>query len=155
MEPQQPASWVSLGIMQGAPPPRDKRVTTANVQEAPFNRWGFGHVRDLIPTARIGRGDGPVYEFMHDLSDLDGFAFVSEGREWTWRQMLDTTHTDGIVVVRDDAVIYEWYVEGFTPDQTHLLMSVSKSLTSPSVAGPTAHGSPANRRSAPTTSPSR
>lgn len=129
MEPVVPASWVDLGLMQGSPPPPDKRATLANWQRPPFNRWAFAHVRELIPTARIHRGDGPVYEFMHDLRDLDDFTFEHEGRTWTWREMVNSTYTDGIVVVRDDAIIYEWYVEGFTPDHTHLLQSVSKSLT--------------------------
>ena len=48
-----------LGLMQGTPPVGDALVTLANWQDPPFNRWGFQHVRDLIPTARIARGDGP------------------------------------------------------------------------------------------------
>lgn len=120
---------MSQGLMMGTPPPPGKRVTLAGWQNPPGNRWSFGHVRELIPTARISRGDGPVYEFMHDIRDLDGFTFENGSREWTWRQMLDTTYTDGIVVVHDDAIIFEWYTEGFAREQTHLLQSVSKSIT--------------------------
>ena len=36
----------------------------ANWQDAGVCEWAFGHVRELIPTERIGRGAGPV-------SDLD------------------------------------------------------------------------------------
>ena len=35
----------------------------------------------------------------------------------------------GLCVLQDDKVVYEYYVDPMTPDDTHLLMSVSKSLT--------------------------
>ena len=38
-----------LGLMVGSPPPEPALVTLANWQDPPFNRWGFQHVRDLIP----------------------------------------------------------------------------------------------------------
>ena len=43
----------------GAPPFPDSLATLANWQEPPFNRWAFQHVRELIPSARIARGDRP------------------------------------------------------------------------------------------------
>ena len=54
-------SAADLGLMSGPPPfDADRLVTLANWQEAPFNRWAFQHVAELIPTARIPRGEGPV-----------------------------------------------------------------------------------------------
>ena len=48
-------------LMTGAPPiPAERRVTLANWQDPPFNRWGFQHIRDLIPTARVRRCDGTM-----------------------------------------------------------------------------------------------
>jgi hypothetical protein len=48
--------------MAGPPPfAPGARVTLANWQDPPFNRWAFQHVRELIPTARISRGDGPAW----------------------------------------------------------------------------------------------
>ena len=38
----------------------DEPVTLANWRQAPFNRWSFQHVGQLVPSARIDRGDGPV-----------------------------------------------------------------------------------------------
>ena len=48
-------------VMQGFPPPPDQRVTLANWQTPPFNRWAFQHVREVVPTARVPRGHGPVF----------------------------------------------------------------------------------------------
>ena len=50
------------GLMAGPPPfAPGSRVTLANWQDPPFNRWAFQHVRELIPTARISRGSGPPW----------------------------------------------------------------------------------------------
>ena len=44
--------------------------------------------------------------------------------------MLDETFTDGLMVVHDGAVLFEHYGGSMRSTDTHLLMSVSKSLTS-------------------------
>ncbi len=120
--------------MQGSPPPPDKLVTLANWQEPPFNRWGFLHIRDLIPTAQISRGAGPVAELEHDPREIDAVAFRLRGRDWTVASMLDATYTDGLLVLHRGRIVDERYVDGMGPDTTHLLMSVSKSVTA-TVAG--------------------
>ena len=60
-----------LGLMAGPPPFDPQRlVTLANWQEPPFNRWGFQHVSELIPSARIRRGDGLVWRLPARERDL-------------------------------------------------------------------------------------
>src|SRR6185437_7378344 len=48
-----PPTAVELALMAGTPPAGDALVTLDNWQLPPWNRWGFQHVRELIPTARI------------------------------------------------------------------------------------------------------
>jgi hypothetical protein len=45
-------------LMSGFPPSAESRVTLANWQDPPYNRWSFQHLRELIPTQRISRGHG-------------------------------------------------------------------------------------------------
>ena len=46
-------------LMQGFPPPPGARVTLANWQEPPFNRWSFSHMRELAYLAHFpGFGSG-------------------------------------------------------------------------------------------------
>jgi hypothetical protein len=123
-----------LGLMQGTPAPADRLVTLENWQDPPFNRWGFQHVRDLIPTARIPRGDGPVWRLPRAELDLSGLSYRSRRRTLTVDRMLEATATDGFMILHEGRVITERYLNGMTPDTTHLLMSVSKSITS-TVAG--------------------
>ena len=129
-----PAPGPKLGLMRGSPPPPDELVTLDNWQDPPFNRWGFLHVRNLIPTARISRGGGPASELGPDPHDLGAVAFTVDQERWTVAQMLDATSTDGFLVVHRGRVVDERYVDGARPDTMHLLMSVSKSVTA-TVAG--------------------
>jgi len=121
--------------MTGAPPfPPQSRVTLANWQDPPFNRWAFQHVRELIPTARIARGDGPAWPLPRAERDVLGLRFEDSGRELSVAELLAETYTDGFLVLHQGQVVAEHYFNGLAPDVPHLLMSVSKSVTS-AVAG--------------------
>ena len=66
-------------------------VTTENWLEPPYNRWAFRHVPDLVRTAPISRGSGPVRELPRAERDLDGFSFDHGGRTYTLAGMLAET----------------------------------------------------------------
>jgi CubicO group peptidase (beta-lactamase class C family) len=123
-----------LGLMEGMPPLPERLVTLENWQDPPFNRWGFQHIRDLIPTARIPRSSGPVWRLPRAERDLDDLVFRSGRRRMTLETMLSETATDGYLVLHRGRIVMERYFNGLRPDTTHLLMSVSKSVTS-TVAG--------------------
>jgi len=123
------------GLMTGAPPfPPGTAVTLANWQDPPFNRWAFQHVRELIPSAQIASGPGRRRPLPRAGQELGGIAFSHDGRELTVSQWLDTSWTDGICVLHNGRVVAERYFNGMRPETPHLLMSVSKSVTS-TVAG--------------------
>jgi CubicO group peptidase (beta-lactamase class C family) len=126
--------------MQGTPPPPERLVTSDNWIEGPFNRWGFLHVRERAHTARISRGDGPVRELPADPRPLDGAEVTYEGRTARFADALEHTYTDAICIVRAGRVVFERYVDGMAPDDVHLLMSVSKSLTATLVGVLTGEG---------------
>lgn len=105
------------------------RATSANWIDAPFNRWGYSHVHELTRTAPVLRGDGAVWLVPERLIDLDRVAAQHDGAAFTYTEMLHATYTDACVVIHDGAIVFEYYDKGIRPDQRHLLMSVSKSLT--------------------------
>jgi CubicO group peptidase (beta-lactamase class C family) len=102
---------------------------SSNWIDSPHNRWGFLHVRELTRTARISGSDRPLDDLPRKLHDIRGFAFDHLERRWTIADMLDATYTDGLMVVHDSEVMFEHYGGLMKPTDTHLLMSVSKSLT--------------------------
>jgi CubicO group peptidase (beta-lactamase class C family) len=105
-------------------------ANSGNWIDPPHNRWGFLHVRELAHTARIGASPEPVAPLPRQIRDLSDFEFDHEDRRWTFGEMMDETYTDGLMVVHDGHVLFEHYGGFMKPTDTHLLMSVSKSLTS-------------------------
>ena len=95
----------------------------------PWNRWSFQHVRDILPTVEVLRGDGPVRALPSDEQPLDGLNVIGlEGAETTLAAFLDETFTDGFLVLRDGAIVYERYLNGMDERTLHLSQSVAKSF---------------------------
>jgi CubicO group peptidase (beta-lactamase class C family) len=115
-------------LMTGFPPPPVGQVTLANWRTAPFNRWGFQHVREIVPSADIPHAPERVWVLPSAPADLSAFSFAHGGEHFDFDQFLAATDTDGIVVVHRGVVIAERYVHGMARATPHILMSVSKSL---------------------------
>jgi CubicO group peptidase (beta-lactamase class C family) len=122
-------------LMQGFPPHRAGLVTHDNWTSAPYLRWGFQHVREIVPTARIGRGAAGPFELEHHLRDLGGVVFEPPGGgTMTVSELLESTSSDGFLVLHRGQIVTERYWNGMTSSTTHLLQSVSKSVAG-TVAG--------------------
>jgi CubicO group peptidase (beta-lactamase class C family) len=120
--------------MQGLPPAADRIVGVHNWSGYPYLRWGFLHTREVVPTARIERGEGPVSVLESDPRDVMGIDFPWAGRRMTVADMVEQTSTDGFLVLHGGRIAYEHYGPGMTATTTHLLQSVSKSIAG-TVAG--------------------
>lgn len=123
-------SDVTPPIMVGTPPPHAMRIPMIDWDRAPWNRWAFQHVREILPTAAIRRAERasalPVAS-----GNLNGFTYAGlDGQETSFAQMLDDTYTDAILVWKNGKVLHESYHNGMDERSLHLLQSVSKSLTS-------------------------
>jgi CubicO group peptidase (beta-lactamase class C family) len=115
--------------MIGFPPALTDRWSLANWQTAPYNRWSFQHLREVVPTARVGRNPAHVRE----LPPGEGFddqqvVWRFDGRSSSVAEVLADTYTDGFLVLHDGRIVTEQYPSGMAADRTHMLMSVSKSL---------------------------
>lgn len=127
-EVEWPATAAELGLMSASPAPADARVTLANWQYGPHNRWAFQNVRELLPTAVVSRGDRPVQVITESPRDLESITFASaSGKQSVWG-MLAASYTDGILVLHRGELVYERYFNGLSAERPHLLWSVSKSI---------------------------
>jgi CubicO group peptidase (beta-lactamase class C family) len=106
-------------LMQGFPPEAAGQVTLANWRSAPFNRWAFHRVRELIPTADIPNDFRKVGTFEAGQGDF--------GMPWL-RDFLAQTGTDGLAIVHRGRLVLEHYANGTSAETPHILMSVSKSM---------------------------
>lgn len=118
-----------VGPAEGGARGADGAVTLSNWQRAPFNRWAFRHVAQLVPSARIERGEGPVLELPPGPVAIDDVGFQRQGGGWqSLGDFLKSTSTDGFIAMRGGRIAAEMYFDGMTPSTRHLLQSVSKSL---------------------------
>jgi hypothetical protein len=113
-----------------AGPPENLFVPKAEWDRAPWNRWSFQHIRELLPTAEVWRGEGPVRALPRRDRDLDGLPVAdSAGASVSLAGLLEETFTDGILVIHGGAVVYERYFNGMDHRTLHLSQSMSKSFT--------------------------
>jgi CubicO group peptidase (beta-lactamase class C family) len=119
-------------LMAGFPPVPEARVTLANWQDPPFNRWAFRHMRELIPSQLIPAGPagpgGPVPLPAAPGTLPDPPVWRLDGSTATAAEVFDATYTDALVVLHDGRLAAERYDTGMTAATPHLLMSVSKSI---------------------------
>jgi len=130
-EPGSGIAYASVMLMDGFPPTGDARVTLANWQDPPFNRWSFSHMRELLPTQRISRGSALVVPLACDPRPLAQVRLRRvDDSEADVDTVLNDTYTDAVVIVHSGRVVFERYVGETARDTPHLLMSISKSVVS-------------------------
>ena len=114
--------------MQAAPGARPIAIPHAEWDRAPWNRYTFQHVREQVRTAQVRRSATP-HAWRIALQDLDAIAFECDGRRMSIADFLDSSYTDGFCVVHRGALVAEHYANGMDERSTHLVQSVSKSVT--------------------------
>jgi CubicO group peptidase (beta-lactamase class C family) len=124
----------ALGLMQGSPPPLAKRIRFEDDRylDFPQIRWSLSHMRELVPTAAVWRGNGGASEFGVTTRDsearIDALTFDDlQGQRHTWAAALAHTYTDGIIVLHRGARVYERYFGALQPQRPHACFSITKS----------------------------
>lgn len=130
---------VAMGWMVGSPPPPERsiRFDDLSFMTFPQTRWSFSHWRELVPTAEISRGNGPI-SLLHkdERDDLDDVTFtpLDDDRPMTWAQSLSANYTDGVIVMHRGDIVYEHYFGALTPNGQHIAHSVTKSFVGTAAA---------------------
>jgi CubicO group peptidase (beta-lactamase class C family) len=110
-------------------PPAGLGATLANWRTAPFLQWSFQHVREIVPTARVSRGSGAITEIPEALDSVADIVLSQvSGGTTTIGEVVESTYTDGFLVIHDGRILAEEYRGGMAPDALHALMSVTKSF---------------------------
>ena len=125
------ATAAELKLMQGFPPPPDKRVNMSNaLMTPPFNRWAYLHMRTIYPSATINSAaqaipmrkamDGGIERLSVQKPEGKGKADIDT--------YLKETYTDSIVVIHGDKIVFERFLNSMHSHQPHQMMSVTKSF---------------------------
>lgn len=121
-----------LQLMQGFPPPADKRVSFASyLGQYPHARWAFQHMRELIPSRNVPRGNGPLSPLPQgaDLrKEIDALRFQGPDGELSFAEYLTNSYADATLILLDGKLVYEVYHEGMSAEQPHMLWSMTKSV---------------------------
>ncbi len=126
---EKPQSASEAGLMKGFPPSQDRQVKLENWFKAPYNRWSYQHMRELVPTRSIETGStvAPLNSRPVDLSGLN--ISFPDGREVNLESWLEAAYTDGLVVLQGGEVVFERYYNSQLPSTQHMMFSVTKSFT--------------------------
>jgi CubicO group peptidase (beta-lactamase class C family) len=118
-----------MRLMQGFPPAPEAQVTLENWRNPPFGRWSFQHVRELVPSADIANDPDNVRQLASNPINMGGLR-IDIGRKapLSLAAFLSETNTDGIMVLHEGRIVFEYYASGMTDETPHILMSVSKSM---------------------------
>lgn len=95
----------------------------------PWNRWAFQHVREIVPTVEVWRGNGHRARLAEKPVDLDDLTIETAAGPTSLARLLDETYTDGFLVLQDGAIVYERYFNDMTERTLHLSQSMAKSVT--------------------------
>jgi len=107
---------------------RRDEVTLANWRTAPFNRWAFQNVAEIVPSVVQTYGQAqdetpadPAGILDREVASLDGAPTV--------RAFLERTHSDALAVMRRGEFVADWQAPHMRFGAPHLAFSISKSLT--------------------------
>lgn len=115
--------------MKNTMPSEINPVPRMDWDRAPWNRWSFQHIREILPTVEVWRGGAPAHAFARQERNFDTLQVKNiAGDNASLSQFLDETFTDGFLVLHRGAVVYERYLNGMTPRTLHLSQSVAKSI---------------------------
>lgn len=114
--------------------PGSSLIPREDWDRAPWNRWSFQNLREIVPTARVWRGEGPVSPLPASPRNIDSLAFEIDGHRDTIGRHIEANFADGFLVLHRGKVVAERYLNGMADRTLHLSQSVSKSIVG-TVAG--------------------
>ena len=88
----------------------------------------FRHFADIFPSRPVHRS-GTVFQFPRAPRELD-FSYEYGGKTYRLEEFLPRLVTTGLLVVKDDQIVYERYLLGATPDSQLTSFSMAKSFVS-------------------------
>ncbi len=115
-------------LMHDFPPAPGGQVTLANWRSAPYSRWSFQHVRELLPTAEIANDPRRSRPLPVEPRDLSGVRIATEAGKLDLPGFFEQAEVDGFVVLFRGELVHESYFNGMNGRRQHICMSVSKSL---------------------------
>jgi CubicO group peptidase (beta-lactamase class C family) len=114
------------------PPATDAVPSDANISNwrtAPFSRFAFQNIRSILPVADIESAPGSAWALPENPISFDAFALrLPTGSTLDLAGFLKATATDGLIILHDGRIAFEFYDGGMERQTSHILMSATKSI---------------------------
>lgn len=121
---RQPAAFGGLRVPRGSHSDPLPPLSLSNWLEAPYNRWSFSHVDEMVPSTAISKDPRSTAQNHSAVPETSRLKPLVAGLQ----DRLVESCTDALLVLHHGEIVHEQYFGQNTPDSKHLLMSVSKSL---------------------------
>jgi CubicO group peptidase (beta-lactamase class C family) len=109
------------------PVPSDANI--ANWRTLPFSRFAFQNIRSILHVADIESAPGSAWALPERPISFDAFALrLPDGSALDLAGFLEATATDGLVILHDGRIAFEFYDGGMERQTSHILMSATKSI---------------------------
>lgn len=121
---RQPSGMGGLRVPRDSHLDRLPPVSLSNWLEAPYNRWSFSHVEEMVPSTTIRKDARGLAQDNSAAPETNRLNQLVAGLQ----DRLLASCTDALLVVRHGEIVHEQYFGESSSASKHLLMSVSKSL---------------------------
>ena len=109
---------------------RPTELNLSNWRQPGNNRWAFHHVREIIPTEEIARGESVSKLEKSIVGNIAGIkAAGPDGSDWSLQRWLEESSSDALLVAHHGKLVHEWYLDPAIETCPHIVFSVSKSIT--------------------------
>ena len=119
---------------------RPDGITGETWQFGPLNRWAYTHIREILPTKNISNDNNLVQPIPGLRDAKDDLSINLSGKTIQLSDAMKSLFVDGILVIKNGVAVAELYDGTLTPERTHLMWSVSKTVTGLTVASVAADG---------------
>ncbi|MFT4767552.1 MAG: CubicO group peptidase (beta-lactamase class C family) [Glaciecola sp.] len=119
---------------------RPPGLNGATWQFGPLNRWAYTHMSEVLPSKAIRRGTVTPRPIADLSVAADDMSIEWDGSPTKLSQVMEEQYVDGLLVIKDGKAVFERYAGSLTPERTHLLWSVSKTITGLTAASVAADG---------------
>ncbi|MGO2609960.1 MAG: serine hydrolase, partial [Glutamicibacter ardleyensis] len=106
-------------------------LTIANWQHPENIQVSFQNIAEFLPTTKVSRGDESIAKLPFtemEIGDLEVAKGSATDPSLTVRGVINSTNTDGLLIMRKGKVMVEKYYNTMTSLTDHLLMSMSKTV---------------------------
>ncbi|WP_434723825.1 serine hydrolase domain-containing protein [Mesorhizobium sp. RIZ17] len=105
---------------------KDVRLETWRL--APFNRWSFQNVGELVPSAHVAAAPGGEEQAKSLGALLEEKVSLAGGSE-TVESFLKRSDTDGLTILKAGKLVGDWLAPHMPFGARHIIFSISKSVT--------------------------